>query len=194
MATSKVQVCSNALLLLNDRTIADFNEDSDRARLASNLWDNARQFVLRAHPWNCAVRRVALAPETDAPAWDWARAFLLPGDCLRVLGVGARGEEPDYELEGRRILMNDAVCRLRYVADVEDVAAWDAGLVEAMTVYMAHKFAYPVTGSAQRGNDLLDTFSALLRTASGIDGQEQPMPEVGSSTFVNVRALPGAWR
>lgn len=194
MATSKVQICSNALLLLNDRTISDFNEDSDRARLAANLWDNARQFVLRAHPWNCAARRVQLAPEASAPAFDWAFSFLLPADSLRLLSVGRRGEEPDYEIEGRRILMDESVCPVRYITDLEDVSAWDAGLVEAMTIYMAHKFAYPVTGSAQRANDLLQTFSSILQTATGIDGQEQPMPEVGSSTFVNVRAMPGAWR
>ena len=35
--TTPVTICSNALLMLGDNPIADFEEDNDRARLAANL-------------------------------------------------------------------------------------------------------------------------------------------------------------
>jgi hypothetical protein len=72
MAASRVSICSNALLLLGGKTINALDEDNDRARLASNLFEPVRNYVLRRHPWNCAVKRVTLSPDVDTPAFDWA--------------------------------------------------------------------------------------------------------------------------
>jgi len=77
MATS-VSICSNALLRLGAQTIASLSESNDRARLAANLYETVRDSTLRSHPWNCAVKRVVLAPDTDVPAFDFAAQFTLP--------------------------------------------------------------------------------------------------------------------
>src|SRR5690348_6919352 len=101
MATD-VSICSNALLMLGDSSIADFNEDNDRARLASNLFPQVRDAVLRLHPWNCAVKRTVLAPDATTPpevAIDWTYQFTLPDDWVRTLQVGAYGEEDDHRSE-----------------------------------------------------------------------------------------------
>ena len=77
MAT-KVSICSNALLLLGDKTINSLDEGTDRASLASNLYDSVRDSLLRSHPWNCAVKRVILAPDTETPPVVAALATIDP--------------------------------------------------------------------------------------------------------------------
>lgn len=134
MATSEVQICSNALLLLGAQPINSFDEDSDRALLVSNLWPNALDAILRSHPWNCAIAREQLAPEATTPAFDYAYRFTLPGECLRVLSIGEKGENPQFEIEGRRVLYDEALLNLRYIYRNEDIPSWDSLLVDRKSV------------------------------------------------------------
>lgn len=187
MATSDVQICSNALLMLGAHTINSFEEDSDRATLVANLWENMRDAILRAHPWNCAQKRVQLAPDASTPAYEYAYQFTLPGDCLRVLSIGEEGDVPRYRIEGRKILMDDAECPLLYIFRNEDVTTWDSSLVAAAEAYVAMTCAYPITKS----KSVLDAMGALwglkLREARTVDGLEVPTEDVGDTPFLNVR-------
>ena len=97
MGASQVSICSNASLMLGGHPINAMDEPTDRARLASNIWPQLRDYVLRAHPWNCAVKRVALPPETTAPKLQPVQGAVIirRGDTLwrisrRVYGRGMR--------------------------------------------------------------------------------------------------------
>lgn len=191
MATSEVEICRNALLLLGDSEISSFDDEGDRVTLIANLWPNAREAVLRAHPWNCAVKRVALAAEATAPDFDYAYSFLLPGDWLRTLSVGQKGDAPAYEQEtrdgNRVILMDDSVCYLRYIFKNENVATYDSMLVAAMESYMAMLAAYPITKSAAVQERMASLYEGQLKRARSIDGQEQPPEDFGDFPLLAVR-------
>lgn len=187
MATSDVQICSNGLLLVGADTINSFSDENDRAKLVSNLWENCRDAVLRSHPWNCAVKRVALSPDAAAPAFEYAYQFTLPGDLLRVLAVGEEGETIHYRIEGRKILMDEADLKLLYVWKNTVVTTWDSLLVEAVTAYMAMTCAYPITKSAATQKSMADLYAFKLRQARTVDGLEQPTEEFGDTPFINAR-------
>ncbi len=189
MSVTPVSICSNALLLLGDNPIAGFDEDTDKARLASNLWPSARDQVLRRHPWNCAIKRVVLSPDTVAPAFDFTQAFTLPSDWLRTLSVGEIGERPRYKIEGRKILMDERVCKLRYVFRNENPATWDSMLVWAMTQVMRSLFAYPITQSGSL-EELIDrVLVQLLREARTVDGQEDEPDAFDESPLLAARHI-----
>lgn len=187
MATSEVQICSNALLLLGAQTINSFDDESDRATLVANLWPNAVEAILRSHPWNCAIKRAALAPDAVAPAFDYSYAFTLPGDCLRVLSVGEKGAAQDYEVEGRKLLSDENPLYVRYVYRNEDVPSWDALLVQAAEAYMAMTLAYPITKSASMLQAMTSLWEMKLRQARNIDGQENPPEELGDYPLLAAR-------
>lgn len=187
MATSEVQICSNSLLLLGAQTINSFDDESDRATLVSNLWPNARDAILRAHPWNCAIKRVALAPDATAPAFDYAYQFTLPGDCLRILSVGEVGAAVHYELEGRKVLCDENPLYLRYVYRNEDVPNWDSMLVQAAEAYMAMTCAYPITKSASMFEAMTNLWDLKVKQARNVDGQETPPETLGDSPMLAVR-------
>jgi hypothetical protein len=187
MSATAISICSNALLLLGDKPISDFNEDNDRARLASNLWPMVRDAVLRSHPWNCAIKRVALAPETVGPAFDWTFQFLLPPDFLKALSVGRMGNEGEFKIEGRRLLCDDNPCLLRYVFANDNPGSYDSLLVEIMTMSMAHRMAYAITQSAAMADSMGAQLERLLRRARAVDGQDDSPETLGDSPLVNVR-------
>jgi len=187
MADSAVEICSNALLLLGDSPISSFDDGSDRATLASNLWANARKSLLRAHPWNCAKARVNLAPEGDTPDFDWSYQFVMPSDLLRVLFVGQLDEPDDYVIEGRRILADENPLYITYVYDNTDVASWDAMLVQVAEVYMAARMAYAITKSAAMRDSMYQEYASLLKMAKAVDGQEEPPETAGDTPLLDVR-------
>lgn len=189
MATSPVQICSNALLLLGAQSINSFSDEYDRALLMSNLWANCRDSVLRSHPWNCAVKRVALAPDSATPAFEWDQQFSLPGDFLRLLSIGEEGETPAYVIEGGKILCDENPLNLRYIYQNTDVASWDAMLVEAMTAYMAMTAAYPITKSASMQDAMAKLYQFKMKQARAVDGQENPPEQVGDYPFLNARTI-----
>lgn len=186
MAT-KVSICSNALLLLGAKTINSLSEDSDRASIASNLYDSQRDAVLRSHPWNCAVKRVLLAPDSEVPAFDYGAQFSLPADWLRTISVGADGYEVDYKHEAGKILANGTVLALRYIFRNTNEATWDALLVNAMEFKLAAEMAYPITGSASMADMMHQKFLQTLRQARAIDGQDDPPQTMGDFPLLNSR-------
>lgn len=180
MATA-VSICSNALLMLGDTPINSLEDGSERARLASNLWPQLRDYVLRSHPWNCATKRVVLSPEATAPEFDFSYSFLLPGDWLRVLQIGERGERPEYQIESGKILMHQSVCKLRYVWRNDNPATWDSLLVHAMTLVMKAAFAYPVTQAGSIEQLAQQVLQPLLKEARAVDGQEDDVDYMDDS-------------
>ena len=169
---SAVSICSNALLLLGDRPISSFSENNDRTRLVANLYDYKRNRVLRAHSWNCSTKRVILSPDVAAPPFGWAYQFQLPNDWLRTLSVGEDGAEDDFAIEGRKIIMDSNVCRLRYIWNNTEESTWDSLLVEAMTQVMVAALTYPITKSTTKQATEEEIVKRVLKEARAVDGQE----------------------
>jgi hypothetical protein len=191
--TTSVSIASNALLMLGAQPINDFNEDSDRARLASNLYDPARDLLLRSHPWNCAIKRVVLSPDTDVPAFGYSYQFTLPGDWLRTLSVGDYGAEIDYRIEGRKILADDSVLYLRYIFRNDQESTWDTMLIDAMTKTMSATMAYAITQSTSKEELEFKKLEMALKQARAVDGQEDPPETLGDFRLLAARSSGRSW-
>jgi hypothetical protein len=187
MPATDVSICSNALLMLGDHPIASLEDNTDRARLAANLWEPVRDFVLRSHPWNCAIKRVSLAPDVAAPAFDWAYQYTLPEDYMKALSVGESGMEGEYRIEGRKLLADDNPLLLRYIFKNTNVGSYDTMLVWALTSCMRAVFAYPISQSGSLEELLTTTLRPLLRQARAVDGQEDTPEQLGDNPLVAAR-------
>lgn len=193
MAVTEISICSNALLMLGDRPIASFEEDTDRARLASNLWPQTRDAVMRSHPWNCAIKRVSLAPDASAPAFDWSYQFTLPPDFLKALSIGEHGIEGEFRVEGRKILANDNPLLLRYIYANDNPGSWDSMLVDALSAEMAHRMAYAITKNASMVEAMEQKARMAMRRARAVDGQDDTPEQLGDNPIVAARFLGSRW-
>lgn len=192
--TTPVSICSNALLMLGAETINSFSDADalDRAKLASNLYEPNRNKLLRSHPWNCAVKRVVLAPDAIPPVFGYGQQFQLPSDCLRVLEVCENGHGIDYRVEGRSIQADTTVLQLRYIYKNTDENTWDDQLVDLMTLLMAMRMAYPITQSTTQEQSRMQEFQMALRIAKAVDGQEDPPETLGDFPLLQAR-MGGSW-
>ena len=185
MATD-IEICSAALVLLGASPIASLTEGTKQSTLCALLYPPAKREMLRKHVWNCAVKRVVLAPLDGAPTYGWSNWFSKPGDFIRLLDIGECGDD-DYTFEGNRILANQTSLRLRYVAEITE-GMWDSSMVDVMIKRMAADLAYPVTKSASLAQLKAQEHMAALREAKAIDGQETPPEEFGDSPFIQARS------
>lgn len=186
-ANTGVSVCSNALLMLGAQPINDFNENNDRAMLAANLYPGVRDALLREHSWNCAIKRVLLAPDTVNPVFGYKHSFTLPADYLRVLSVGEKGETIDYLIEGRSLLANVSSIKLRYVFQNTDISTYDAMLVNLLELAMANNLAYAITQSSSLAQYRLQEYQMALRTAKSLNGLEYPADVLVHSPLLESR-------
>lgn len=185
--SSAVSICSNALQRLGGKPISSFEDGTVHAGLAANLWPGVRDALLRSHPWNCATKRVILAPAAESPAFDYSHKFLLPGDWLKTLQVGKRGMVPSFQVEGRCILSSTTQLPLVYIFRNENTATWDDSLVNAATLAMAAAMAYPVTASASMRDSMLQEAQFELKRAKADDGQDNPPEEFEASDLIHAR-------
>jgi len=177
--TSSVSICSNALLRLGDSAISSFQDPSKRATTCANLYPEVRDAMLRSHPWNCATKRVVLAPLTEAPAFDYQYQFQLPDDWLRSIQIGLLGCPLKYTIEGQRILANVQALQLVYIYRNTVEQSWDSTLVDVVTAAMTAVLAYPITQSASEEQLKQALLVQTLKQAKAINGQDDDEETLG---------------
>jgi len=191
MAT-EVSICSNALRRLGDSPITSLTDDTERARLCNAFYPDARDHVLRAHPWNFAITRASLAKLSDTPAYGFSYMFALPTDpyCLRVLEM----EYADYIFKiendatnGRVLLTDEGTAKILYIARITDPTLFDAMFVETLTSKLAVDLSYAITGSQQVQAQMEKMYQAKLSEARSVDGQEGFIDDFVSTTFTDFR-------
>lgn len=194
--TSSVSICSNALIRLGDKPISSFEDATDAASSCSNLYPAVRDEILRAHPWNCAVKRVLLAPLVEKPAFDFAYQFQLPNDWVRTIQIGERRCSLNYTIEGRRILTDANSLPLVYVYQNNIESTWDGALIAVMTAAMTAVLAYPITQSASMQQTMEAKFQMTFRQAKAVNGQDDEDETLGDFPLLvnrlnGYRSVPG---
>ena len=193
---SVVDICNSALNQIGASNIIALTEDSKAARLCNQRYDFVRDATFRAHPWNSLTTRVALAPDTATPVFEFTQQFTLPTDpfCLRVLGLSDANIL--YRVEGRKLLCNESTIQMIYIARVTDVNQYDTLLIETLAAALAADLAYPLVGSSALGSNMYSLYQTKLTEARFVDATEDnaintsivnESRTVAADTFINSR-------
>ncbi len=190
---SVVDICNGALNQLGASTILSLTEDSKNARLCNARYTQVRDSLFRSHPWNCLIKRVELAKDTETPSWGFSYQFTLPADCLRVLTI--LNYDYDYKIEGRKIVANHGTVKIQYVSRIDDPNQYDELLRETISSALAADIAYAVTSSNPVASNMYTLFQSKLKEARFVDATEgqNTNPDngqsdvVGASSFINAR-------
>jgi hypothetical protein len=196
--TSETDIGNLALDLLSAGTVQDIVTPTSPTEELLNRWyDQVRQTILRAHPWNFASKRAVIAASGTAPDFGFSAAFPVPNDFLRLLSIqdadGNDIQAPNFRMEfvgnQRCILFNSeaGALRLRYVFDITDVSKFDPLFVTLFAHELAIAIAYKVTesnGNVERVAALIKQAGSLARS---IDGQESPPIMIQRSKSLDAR-------
>lgn len=151
--TSKVEIFNRALDLLGADTIQDPSQDIENARILNRAYDIIRKALLRRFNWNCAKKRIQLAPNVVKPVFGFAEQFPLPADCLRPIFPG----RSDWKVEGKSILTNEGTTlNVVYIRDLTDENDMDASLVRVFAAELAVAVCEKITQSIQKRREAKD--------------------------------------
>jgi hypothetical protein len=172
---SQTRSCNSALAHLGEsHRITAIDDGSPLAKLFVQVWDEAVEEVLAAHPWNKALGRASLPASgdftPDGSQYDFA--YEKPADCVRWLPY--RSDHPDYfegEEEGDYILSNAAApIIIRYIRREENIVKWSPGMRAVLAAKLARKLAKPITGQSGMMDRMETLFEAELAEAKRQDG------------------------
>lgn len=181
---SKVSIVNGGLRLLGSNRITSFAEDSEGAILANEFYDDIRDRVLRAHPWNFAVKRTSLPALAATPAWEFTYAYNVPADSLRMLEIEGQDfwhskQSGDtitglgWRLESGQILTDkEPPLNIRYIRQETDPNQYDANFISALEARIALEFAEKLTGTSAKVADMASLYDKFLRDARAVNGQE----------------------
>ncbi|GAG86082.1 unnamed protein product [marine sediment metagenome] len=188
---SKIGIINSALSQLGEASITALTDVSRAARLAERTYDDLRQDTLRDHPWNFAMKRLSIAASTTAPVWEFAYAYPIPADCLRIVEV-CNPSKLKYRVEyanAGTIIATDiaAPLKIKYTTDIEDANAMDSKFREALAARCAMNWAEPLTGTSAKVAQIAQIYTLLVKGAKAVDGQEDSPEIVTSDDWIDAR-------
>lgn len=182
---SEVDLVNRALSKLGATRITSLTDATTAARAVNHAYPFVRDAVLRAHPWNCTVARVQLAPLSTAPPFGYDYQYQSPSDCIKVLEVTT---DYDWVVEGTAILTDEGtVLDVRYQKQVTDVNEFDSLLFEAIAARLAFEICEEVTQSNTKKVAAERDFEKIMRSAKMQDAQEQSSSTLKEDSWVEAR-------
>jgi hypothetical protein len=185
MAVSKTSICNSALVKVGAERISSITQDTKRAIILNAIYDQVRDSVLRAHRWNFAIKRVALAPTAAVPAFGYNFEYDLPNDCLRLLDTDP--DDIDFVIEERKIRTDEPTLDVLYIFQNIDESSWDSCFAEAMAWRLASEISYNLTQSSTVAAFCDKKYKEVLAEARSMDGAEGPLKGIEADTWTGSR-------
>lgn len=196
MADSETQICNLALSRFGHPAIASLTAGTVAADRCNLHYALTRDALLRAHPWNFAIRRSTLALDVTVPNHEFGYRHALPAApdyCLKVLRTGweASGYASDaipYRIEGRFLVCNETVVDIEYIARVTDVGQFDDLFTDVLAQRLAAEMCMAFTDNQSMTKNLWDVYTVKLSEARSMDAQEgTPRAVVDLSPWISAR-------
>ena len=170
---SKVSIANLALTILGADRITALEDNNENARRLTAIYDACLEDVLRAHPWNFAIKRQALARLTTTPAFGYDYEFQLPGDCLRPIEANdGTNIITSYAIEGRKLLTDEDAINIKFISNITDPNQYTAQFIMVLSARLASELAYAITNNKANAELIMSIYMERLQVAKETDAQE----------------------
>ena len=182
---SKIQLISNALILIGDLPVTSLSGNTRAETVANNLYDNIVQNEISKFRWGFARRQAQLSLTTEVPiGTEWSSIYQLPADMINLIKL-----DPSipYQILGDKAYCNySGALYCDYIANVSE-AAWPAYFAKMIEYALAMDFAPSIRDSASSMQLLANQYLNASRMARFTDSQQHPQTPIQDRPFINVR-------
>jgi hypothetical protein len=185
MSFSKVQLSSNALILLGDSPISSFTEEGAGAVTASNLYESSYLSILSSHRWNFATKKATLAKLTALPKNEYKYQFQMPTDIVMLITTYPTST---YRILGDKLYSNSNAVEIDYIYKITE-DKFPAYFVKAFEFYLASQFAIPITEDLNKADIMQRFYERESRKARYADSQSQPAVPIQDDPYIRVRVI-----
>ena len=185
---SKVDIVSNALLLVGHPAISSFDPDQGAgAAVGAALYDTTLEFMLSTTYWRFSVKQQSLNRLTAAPLEGWKYAFQLPTDLVTVHRIRPHS---NYQIFGDLLYSNhdSLIADYVYKPDATELPAY---FVQAIQYKLAADFAISITNDTQKNALYEQKYDREVKIAMAADAKNHPPEQIVDQPFTSVRLFGG---
>ena len=190
---SDISIVNQALGFLGASPIISFDDDSKEAALAKANYAPVRDAVLEAYNWTFATKWLAIPALANPPLSEYANAYQIPPDVLRILFVGQDYRNPsrDWRVESGNIVTDDNAVKVQVVVTVTDPNKFSALFIQALAQRLAGDMAIALTSSRSLADFHYNVYQQKLKDAVTRDGQQGQSRKIRSVWLRNARVGTG---
>lgn len=203
MALTEAEICNLALLAIGEReTIDNLGDPTTAAQVATSIYPQARDLVLEAHWWSFAKKSQTLALSVETVD-GWGYTYAWPADCLapRYIYPGTRTPTATSRIPFAQGLnaagtgftissdQNSASTpvALVYTARVVNTGLFPPSFVEALSMYLASKFALAISVKPAMGVEFMRIYKMALSEAVASDFRKNQEDQLPDSELITTR-------
>lgn len=182
---SKIDIASNALVLIGDDPISSFTEDGSGAQAVSNLYDATYEELLSKHFWGFARAQAVLSKLVASPLFDeFDAAYQMPAGVLRVMRVDSR---LPYQIYEDKLYTNETgSLNIEYIFKPSE-GRLPGYFVATFEYLLASKLGLSVTQASGDSQMFHQKYLLSLSAAMGADSQNDTTVSIQSSPYTDVR-------
>lgn len=184
---NETEFLNDALGQIGASIITGIDDGSTNANYCKRFWPTLRDHMIRSAHWKFAKKRQALAQDAATPAFEFAFQYTLPSDpwCLKVIGYNGSSFDtshltlydlapihPRFKIEGRKLLTNDGVANIEFLARITNPDEWDAMFYQCACAWLASKLALAIPKDRKTAAMLFEQSQHLWSLATAVDGQQ----------------------
>lgn len=182
---SKIQLISNALILIGDLPITSLEGNSRAQTVANNLYDNIVENELSKHRWGFARKKAQLGLTAETPVGDeWQSVYQLPTDMITLIKI-----EPSipYQILGDKVYCNYSGALYCDYIHKPSEGNWPPYFAKMIEYALAMDFAPSIRDSAASMELTANQYQNASRMARYTDSQQHPQTSIAYRPFIDVR-------
>tara|TARA_R100000664_G_scaffold3274_2_gene7540 strand:- start:39 stop:632 length:594 start_codon:yes stop_codon:yes gene_type:complete len=196
MATTKIDICSTALILIGANTISSFTDGSTEANVCNTVYEDLLKASLTRHRWRFATEQKQLSLLTAEPTGRYKYAYQLPTnpELLQLITLTVNDKVIPYERYGDKVFLDNYGSNSAVICDYvfrQDEAEFPPHFILALEYSLASLFA----GSIARDSGMIKQFSEMAERqyliAKNVDTAERTTKKIDHSRFINNRQSTG---
>lgn len=181
---SKVDIVSNALILIGHPAISSFDADQGAgATVGAALFDSTLQYMLSTTYWRFSVKQQQLSRLSAQPLKNWEYAHQIPTDAITIHRVTPRTR---YQIFEDKIYSDQQDLWADYTFQVE-AESLPLYFVQAMQYKLASDFAISITNDTQKNQLYEQKYLNELGIAMAADAKSHPPEPIQDQPFTDVR-------
>lgn len=188
-ATTAIDICSRALILIGAEPITSFNDGTTEASVAVNMYEDVARASLADCRWRFATEQKQLARLSDEPTGRFDAAYQLPSDLLILNALTVNDSPIGFTIYGDKVFTNasssdEVIADYIYRADEAD---WPPYFIVAVQHNLASVFATSIARDASLAGLFEQKADLLMRKAKSADSQQNTTRKLTTSRFLTER-------
>ena len=192
MATTKIDICARALIMIGAQPISSFSDGSTEALVASNIYDDVVEASLTRHRWRFATTQAELSLLTNTPTGRYDYAYQVPTSpaVLQIITLTVNDYVIPYSRYQNYIYLNGYGSNSKVVMDYI-YKVGEEYFPPHFRLALEYELAAIFAGSVARDSNMIEQFKTLSERqfliAKNIDSAETTSKVLDTNRFTNLR-------